>query len=565
MVRTVSIGKQSFERIIQENCFYVDKTGFIRDWWVSGDDVTLITRPRRFGKTLNLDMVKCFFANKYAGRQDLFEGLDIWQEGKYRDLQGSYPVIFLSFANVKKDTYAGTVEVIKRILYKAYQEFAFLSEWDGLTEAERYDLQHLSYHMSDVAAQMLLNNLCDYLHRYYGKKAIVLLDEYDTPMQEAYVYGYWQELVSFTRTFFNSTFKTNPHLERAIMTGITRVSKESLFSDLNNLRVITVTSDTYAQYFGFTEQEVFAALDEYGLSEQKCLVKQWYDGFTFGKTSEIYNPWSIINFLREKKVAAYWVATSSNGLVNQLIRQGSTDVKQDMETLLVGGSIKVKMDEQIVFSALDYSDSAVWSLLLASGYLKAVSVEMKYGAAGPSEIYELTVTNLEVRAMFSSMIFGWFENVATKTNAFVKAMLIGDLEAMNDYMNAVAMQTFNIFDTGKNPSDSHNPENFYHGFVLGLMVDLEDTYHIRSNRESGFGRYDIMLEPKDMAKYPGIVIEFKVFNARREKSLEDTVEIALKQIREKNYAAELISRGVPENNIRQYGFAFRGKEVLIGM
>ena len=565
MARTVSIGTQDFEKMIQRNCFYVDKTGFIKEWWESEDEVTLITRPRRFGKTLNMSMLNCFFSNKYADRGELFEKLEIWKDGKYREIQGTYPVIFMSFAEIKQNNYNDAVEKIKRIICEMCQQFDFLKNWDGLTETEKKNISNISYDMSDVMAQDLIKNMSNYLSRYYGKKVIILLDEYDTPMQEAYVNGYWEELVAFTRSLFNSTFKTNPYLERAIMTGITRVSKESIFSDLNNLEVVTTLTPKYETAFGFTEEEVFRALDEQGLSDKKNDVKIWYDGFRFGSKNDIYNPWSIINCLDKKKIALYWAESSSNGLINSLVQKGSSNIKMMVEELINGSTINVPIDEQIVFSELDYSEDAVWSLMLASGYLKVVSSEELNLIRESDNEYELALTNREILFMFKKMILRWFSPAKSETNEFIKALISGDIESMNEYMNDVALRTFSSFDTGKHTSEKKAPENFFHGFVLGLMVDQSENYIITSNRESGFGRYDIMLEPKDKQtqKYPGIVIEFKVINPRKENSLEETVEAALKQIEEKNYDAELINRGVKEENIHHYGFAFKSKEVLI--
>ena len=562
MAKVISIGNQSFESIREKDNFYVDKTNFIREWWDNDDTVTLITRPRRFGKTLNMSMLECFFSNKYKDRGDLFEGLEIWNDEKYRKLQGTYPVIFLSFAEIKQNNYNDAVEKIKRIICEVCQQFDFLKNWDGLTEIEKKNISNISYNMSDVMAQDLIKNMSNYLSRYYGKKVIILLDEYDTPMQEAYVNGYWEELVAFTRSLFNSTFKTNPYLERAIMTGITRVSKESIFSDLNNLKVITVTSDEYSKCFGFTEDEVFAALDEQGLSSEKEKVKLWYDGFTFGDEKDVYNPWSIINFLDEKKYKTYWADSSSNGLVNELIRTGSAEIKKTMETLIAGGTVEKNIDEQIVFEQLKTNKDAVWSLLLASGYLRVETFRTE-GRLN-KKIYSLKLTNYEVEQMFGTMIERWFGGADVPYNEFINAMLNGDIESMNEYMNRVTRGVISYFDTGKTPSDEE-PERFYHGLVLGLMVEQIDNYILNSNRESGYGRYDIMLEPIDKTneKYPGIVIEFKVINPRKENTLEETVAAALKQIEEKNYDAELVKRGVKEENIHHYGFAFRGKEVLI--
>ena len=566
MAKVISIGNQSFESMRERDNFYVDKTSFIKEWWENEDIVTLITRPRRFGKTLNMNMLECFFSNKYKDRGDLFEGLDIWKEEKYCKLQGTYPVIFLSFADVKQNNYEETIQKIKKIIFDIYQKYDFLKDWEGLTDKEKTAFRNIDCVMSDIVAQGAIKDLSDYLSRYYGKKVIILLDEYDTPMQEAYVSGYWKELVAFTRSLFNATFKTNPYLERAIMTGITRVSKESIFSDLNNLVVVTTTSNQYETAFGFTEEEVFNAIDEQGLSEKKQEVKSWYDGFTFGDSMDIYNPWSIINYLKYKKFTTYWADSSSNGLINNLIQKGSPYIKTMLETLIRGEKINVIIDEQIVFSELDYSEDAVWSLMLASGYLKVISSEELNLVRESENEYELAITNREILFMFRKMILRWFTPAKRETNEFIKALINGDVESMNAYMNDVALQTFSSFDSGKKESDKRAPENFYHGFVLGLMVDQTENYIITSNRESGYGRYDIMLEPIDKSNENllCIVIEFKVINPKKEKTLEETVEAALNQIEDKGYDAELVKRGVKKENIHHYGFAFKGKNVLIG-
>ena len=565
MAKVISIGNQSFESMRERDNFYVDKTSFIKEWWENEDIVTLITRPRRFGKTLNMNMLECFFSNKYKDRGDLFEGLDIWKEEKYCKLQGTYPVIFLSFADVKQNNYEETIQKIKKIIFDIYQKYDFLKDWEGLTDKEKTAFRNIDCVMSDIVAQGAIKDLSDYLSRYYGKKVIILLDEYDTPMQEAYVSGYWEELVAFTRSLFNATFKTNPYLERAIMTGITRVSKESIFSDLNNLVVVTTTSNQYETAFGFTEEEVFNALDEQGLSDKKQEVKSWYDGFTFGDSRDIYNPWSIINYLKYKKFTTYWADSSSNGLINNLIQKGSPYIKTMLETLIRGEKINVIIDEQIVFSELDYSEDAVWSLMLASGYLKVISSEELNLIRESDNEYELAITNREILFMFRKMILRWFTPAKRETNEFIKALINGDVESMNAYMNKVTLKTISYFDSGNSPSDEE-PERFFHGLVLGLMVDQTENYIITSNRESGYGRYDIMLEPIDKSNenLPCIVIEFKVINPKKEKTLEETVEAALKQIEDKGYDEELVKRGVKRENIHHYGFAFKGKNVLIG-
>ncbi len=564
MARTVGIGIQDFGKIIENGYFYVDKTPFIKEWWESGDEVTLITRPRRFGKTLTMSMTEKFFSVKYAGRGDLFEGLAIWQEEKFRALQGTYPVISLSFANIKETTYQNTRGKICQMLAELYASCEFLLDGNTMAENDRVFFKSVSVEMDDVTATLAIHYLSKYLSDYYGKKVIILLDEYDTPMQEAYVHGYWEELVAFTRSMFNAAFKTNPWLERAIMTGITRVSKESIFSDLNNIEVITTTACKYETAFGFTEKEVFEALDEFGMGGEKQRVKWWYDGFIFGESRDIYNPWSILNLLDKGKFTTYWANTSSNSLVGKLLREGSRDVKESFEGLLKGEHFWCPIDEQIVYNQLDDNEYAIWSLLVASGYLKILDYE-KYEVddfVGEPK-YELTLTNHEVEIMFKNMIRNWFAKDVSNYNAFIKALLSNDLEAMNEYMNQIAYKTFSYFDTGKRTSEKAEPERFYHGFVLGLMVDLADRYAITSNRESGFGRYDIMLEPKKEG-LDAVIIEFKVFNARRDSTLADTVQSALSQIEEKQYEQTLVAKGIPEERIRKYGFAFEGKEVLIG-
>ncbi len=594
MKKTVGIGYQDFSMLREQNLFYIDKTDFIREWWENRDQVTLITRPRRFGKTLTMSMTEQFFSVDYAGRSDLFEGLSIWEKEEYRKLQGTYPVISLSFANVKENKWEIVRRKINEILMDLYNKNIFLKESGKLTEKEKEFFDRVSPDMDESTASLTLHRLSEYLYRYYGKKTIILLDEYDTPMQEAYVNGYWEELVSFTRSLFNSTFKTNPYIERGLMIGIllkpeldapsplgskkprqadevgfpaklekTSLSSQcqSIFSDLNNLEVVTSTSVKYMEVFGFTEAEVFAVLDEYGIPEQKENIKHWYDGFTFGNRRDIYNPWSVINFLDKRKFAPYWANTSSNSLAGKLIREGNSDIKITMEDLLKGGSLCTEIDEQIVFNQLDQNQSAIWSFLLASGYLKVEKYSVDKVTEHP--VYELKLTNREVKFMFEGMIQNWFSNYTSYYNDFIKALLLNDVDAMNEYMNRVAFYTFSFFDSGKRPSEFIEPERFYHGFVLGLMVDLAGRYEITSNRESGFGRYDIALNPQK-PEDDAYIIEFKVHNPRKEKTLEETLQAALKQIEDKKYETALIHQGIPADKIRKYGFAFQGKTVLIG-
>ncbi len=560
----VSLGAQQFDRLRERGGLYVDKTAFIQEWWESGADVTLITRPRRFGKTLNMSMLECFFSNQYAGRGDLFEGLEIWKNEKYRQLQGTYPVIFFSFAGVKAGNMKDMKAMVKIVIANLYGRYREILKSDKFDENDREAFRAVNEKMEDVKAQTAINMLCLFLQKYYEKEVLVLLDEYDTPMQEAWIGGYWEEAAGFFRSFFDNTFKTNSCLYHGIITGITRISKESIFSDLNNLNVVTTTSEEYAVSFGFTEEEVFGILERVGLGEEKEQVKHWYDGFIFGSHTDIYNPWSIVSFIDNGgEYDTYWADTSGNGLVNSLIRQGNVAVKSAMEDLLAGRTLTTELNEQIVFNQLDGSTGAVWSLLLATGYLKVVKLE-RVGER-KKKVYTLSLTNMEVSSMFEDMVKGWFGgSTETAYNNFIKALLINDVDAMNEFMNKIALHSFSSFDIAKNVSDDDAPERFYHGFVLGLMVELDGRFQITSNRESGFGCYDIMLIPKDREKVCAYIIEFKVHKPLKEKDLAKTVENALNQIEEKFYEAKLIADGFAPENIRKYGFAFKGKECLIG-
>jgi len=564
MKKEVSIGNQNFEDMRINGDFYIDKTEFIREWWKKRDTVTLITRPRRFGKTLNMSMLNCFFSNKFVNRGDLFEGLNVWEDADMRAQQGKWPVIFLSFAGIKGKTYEDTIVQMKKILTKLFIDFPELYRYEGFEKNERLALEGICEEMSDTDAALSVNLLSGLLRKIYGKKVLIFLDEYDTPLQEAYINGYWDELVGFTRTMFNNAFKTNLALERGMMTGITRVSKESIFSDMNNLKVFTTTSGKYATCFGFTEEEVFYALDEQGFTEKdKQDVKRWYDGFTFGPMTDMYNPWSITNFLDDKKLDVYWANTSSNGLIGKLLRTGRPDIKKLFEELMKGEAIRVLVDEQIIFNQLDTNPAAVWSLLLASGYLKVVHTTSfrEPDAYLSAQIYTLELTNYEVYRMFNGLIQLWFAQAGGLSD-FTKAMLQGDPETMEEYLGDIMLTCMSSFDGGMTPSEKV-PESFYHGLVLGLLVEQNSQYEIRSNRESGYGRYDVMMIPRE-DDLPAVILEFKLFSSKRgEKTLEDTATNALKQIEEKKYDMELLDQGIPVERILKYGLAFRGKECLI--
>lgn len=546
LLPAIGIGYQNFAILIEKGLFYIDKTEIIKEWWESGPQVTAIMRPRRFGKTLTLSMLENFFSNQYA-QSRLFRSFKIWSYPEYRQLQGKFPVIQLSFAGQKAQTLEKAQQSLRMLFSELYRQHQYLLESSALTKVQKQYFKAILEGDSSSLLEQSVHELSSMLKSHFGVKPLIFLDEYDTPMQEAYLGGYWEELAGFMRDFFNASFKTNPYFEKALMTGITRISKESIFSDLNNIELVTTSSDAYATAFGFTEQEVFAAMDLYGY-DNKSEVKSWYDGFTFGKYKEIYNPWSITNFLHTGKLQAYWVNSSSNSLINQLIYEGSNSIKQSVEKLITGGTIETFIDEQVYFGQLPANERAIWSLLLATGYLKIIKADYELLR------YTLALTNKEVQLMLERMISGWFANGYHGCNGFVRALLENNLGDMQDYLEVTMLDTVSYFDAAK------NPEAFYHGLVLGMILELKGKYLIRSNRESGFGRYDIVLEPvhRGQAAY---ILEFKV--CREENKLQDTATSALEQIRKQRYAQELIAQGQAESNIYCYGLAFYGKRVHI--
>ncbi|MBQ9536363.1 MAG: AAA family ATPase [Desulfovibrionaceae bacterium] len=550
MERVITTGEQNFSYLREHNYFYIDKTNFIKEWWLGGDRATLITRPRRFGKTLMLDTVKTFFSPEFAGRSDLFAGLEIWQDEELRKLQGTIPVIFLSFARINDDKYSDIIYRIKANLASIYGSFSSLIDVNAIPQSEKELFTSVHVSMSDAVAQDSLHYLCKFVTIQRKIKPIILLDEYDTPLHAAWMNKYWDQLVNFMRGFFNATFKDNPWIDRCLISGITQVAQESIFSDLNNLEVATITSELYTDCFGFTESEVFAAMDEYGLNAKEK-VKQWYDGYIFGEQREIYNPWSIIKYLKRGKFDNYWANTSSNALVGELIAHGNIQIKKDIEILLQGQSIFTKLDEHIVFSQLYKNNQTVWSLLLAAGYVKPISYIQE------KDLYEIILTNLEAKITIETKIAEWFSDVSMNQNEFNIALLNNNLDDMNESMTNIVENVFSYFDTGKNQA-----ENFYHAFILGLIINMKDRYTIRSNRQSGLGRYDICMFPKHQDD-KGIVIEFKVNKNKQEKDLQATCTNALQQIKEKKYINELLSHNVKRNNIYIYGFAFNKQEVLI--
>ena len=570
MARTISIGAQGFEDLRANGDFYVDKTGFVRDWWCSRDAVTLVCRPRRFGKTLNLDTVRCFLSREFAGRgEELFGGLDVWEGGTdgqretMRALQGTVPVVALSFANVKQRTWEDCLAMMRQIIRVAADAHAYLAESPAVPEADRAFLARVSDDMDEVTAVTCVQQLCSMLRRHWGVAPVVLLDEYDAPMESAWVGGFWDEASGFMRSLMNSTFKTNPALGRGLITDVTRVSRESIFSDLNNLEVLTVSSGKYQTSFGFTQDEMDSALGEYGLAGRRDEVREWYDGFTFGGVGHVYNPWSVTKFLESGgEFRPWWANTSGNGLVSEVVRAGGAALKADFEELMRGGTVRKVVDEEVVFSELRRRPNAAWALLLAAGYLTSPGPVPEFPTMTPRP---LVLTNLEVRESFDRMLEGWFADAEDDWDELARALLAGDARMATRCLREVTLYCMSSFDGARRPA-KREPERFYHGLVLGLLAHLRGRWSVESNRESGWGRYDVALVPTDGAEGsdPAVIMEFKVFDPEEERTLADTVARAREQIEEKAYVAGLVARGIAPERIRTLGIAFRGKEALVG-
>lgn len=565
MARTISIGAQGYEDLRTNGYFYVDKTSFVREWWKSADVVTLVCRPRRFGKTLNLDTVRCFFSTDYAGRgEELFGGLNVWEDPDMRALQGMVPVLYVSLARVKQSNFADMLKRIERLLMAAVREHAYLRAWGGLTDEDRTALDAVKEGMGAETCANVPNMLCGLLHRYWGVKPVVLIDEYVAPMERAWTGDYWDDASDFMRDLMNSTFKTNPALGRGLITGVTRVSRESIFSDLNNPEIVTTSSRKYRTSFGFTQEEVNDALEEYDLADMRDEVCRWYDGFTFGGQESIYNPWSVTKLLESGGTFdAYWANTSGNSLVSKTVRKQGAGFKADFEELMRGGEVAKIIDEQVVFSELRTRPNAVWALLLAAGYVTSPGSVPHDMVHTPRR---LRLTNLEVEATFDRMVQGWFNEAEENWDGLASALMAGDARTATRALAEVTRYCMSSFDGGRQPAESQ-PERFYHGLVLGMLASLRERWSVESNRESGFGRYDVALVPVDGARGtdPAVVIEFKVFDSDDEQELSDTCARALQQIEEKDYVAGLIARGIAVERILTYGIAFRGKEVLVAL
>ncbi len=555
----VGLGYQDFGDFTCGQQFYVDKTHFISEWIEKGAKITLITRPRRFGKTTLLSTVRMFFDPRYKEHPEYFSELRVWQDEKSRSMFGSTPVISTSFGSCKGIDYKQSVRGMMTQLGSMYGQHEYLLDSPRLSEEDKRLFQKTreAFFYNDMNyIERSINNLCGMLYKHFGVKPIVLIDEYDTPLIEAYTDGYWEEMITTCRQLFHNTLKENEYLGRAIITGVTKVSKNSLFSDLNNLQVATVTDDIYSDCCGFTEQEVKDALKCQNIDDMKE-VKEMYDGFIIGHQKDIYNPWSIVNYLRERQLVSYWILTSSNKLIGDIIRRHPFEKKYEIEELMEGKPVHKVINENITFQFLDGDENSLWSLLLSVGYIKAENVVKN------NELTEcdVSVTNKEVMAMFRTEIVAMFANGNIAYEEFTRALTKHRTDDLIGIMEDITESSMSYFDGGAN-TGNRVPENFYHGLVLGLIVSMRKEYRIVSNRESGKGRYDIAIYPFDRKK-DAYILEFKVFNERKEKTIQQTAENALKQIQDKNYEADLLAYGIPKEHIYKLGFGFSGKKVWV--
>lgn len=555
----VGLGYQNFLDFVCGKRFYVDKTHFIPEWLASDARITLITRPRRFGKSMLLSTVRTFFDPMYADHPEYFKKLQVWKDKDCRRLFGTIPVISVSFGSCKGNHFEQAMRGVTLGLYNMYIQHEYLRESPKLSEEEKAEYRRIVASFSEQRTEYVevsVQKLCELMYKHYGVFPIILMDEYDTPLLEAYTDGYWDETINTFRQLFHTTFKENDFFYRAIITGGTRISKNSLFSDLINLEVDTVTCDAYSDCFGFTEQEVMDAFKCQDIDTIRD-VKAMYDGFTIGRHQAIYNPWSICNYMRQRELIGYWVNTSSNKLVGDIIRRHPVESKYEIERLMAGEKVHKRINEGITFQYLEGDENSLWSLLLAVGYIKAENIVRSVEGIE----CDVSVTNREVMAMFKTEILGMFHNGWSAYGRFAEALLAHKMELMNEYLQTITYTSISYFDVADGPKE-RTPENFYHGLVLGLIVSLRDRYRIVSNRESGRGRYDIAMYPLQ-ENTDAFIMEFKVQDRKKETDLEQTAKNALQQIVDKNYEADLLAAGVPEERIYKLGFAFAGKDVLV--
>lgn len=553
MARPLPIGISDFKKVIEEGYAYIDKTLLIQELIEDGTNVALIPRLRRFGKTLNLSMLRYYFEKTSSDTSHLFSSLNIWKNPKYRELQGQFPVIFISLKDLKHSSWEQTLASFRQLISKEFDRHNYLNDEAFLSPSEKERYNKILFMEGDQSSyEDSIRFLSELLHRYHSIRAILLIDEYDTPAHSAYMGGFYNELISFLRNWLSASLKDNSSLERGVLTGILRIAKESIFSGLNNIFTFTILNETFQDKFGLLEPEVKSLLEEYDLLDQLPQIREWYDGYRIGSCEGIYNPWSVLSCIREKgRLAPYWVNTSDNALMKQLIASGSDDLKADIEDLLKNQVIEKNIEDGIIFTDLERSPESVWTLLLFSGYLSLTETP-SYGKP-----CKLRIPNVEVAELYRSTILDWFKNSIhlSKYNLLLKSLISGDIDTFSRIFGDFMVSSVSIFDTSP-----EEPEKIYHAFVLGMLLGLKDSHEVKSNRESGYGRYDVMLIPKNKNEL-GIIMEFKKITSYDQMNPEEAAASALKQIEEKNYRQDLIDRGICK--ILYLGLAFKGKQCCI--
>ena len=549
----VGIGVSDFKALRVRENYFIDKSLFIKNIINNQSGVILITRPRRFGKTLNMSMLKYYFDCKTTDNEELFRGLKIMEQGeKYTSKLGYYPVIYITLKDVQDTNYENMILNMKTAILEMYQEHMYLLNSDKIYEFEKEKIKEILYtRENEVDLKNSVKELSKYLNRHYGKPVMLLVDEYDVPLQNAYVEGYYEEAIKFFKTFYGVTFKDNQYLEKTVLTGVSRVAKESIFSGANNFKVFTVLEDGFSSDFGITTEEMKKVVKDFKIEEEQEEIRKWYDGYTIGNEEGIYNPWSILNYLTDRKLIPYWVNTSSNDLV-KLIFKKSTTVKEKIEKLLKDEAIEIVLDQETVIVGIEENEDNIWGLLVGTGYLKIVET-----IESTERRYKVKIPNFEIKALFQNIVRDWFRNkvIGNDLNSILKDLITLNIEEFEEKFKILVREMFSYMDVGRNTA-----ENFYHAFVLGMLVGLKDSYYVNSNRESGTGRYDIMLEPKDK-KENSFIMEFKVFKEEKEKTIEETIENAKKQITDRRYEENLRERGF--SHITKMVFAFKGKEVAM--
>ena len=545
----IGIGVSDFKSLRLRKNYFIDKTMYIKDIIDNQSGVILVTRPRRFGKTLNMSMLRYFFDCDIKDGKELFEGLKIMeQDQKYTSKLGAYPCIYLTMKDMNVSKFEYIIMQLKTSMMDIYFEKRYLLDSD-IPEGERILFNKiLSGSANDFEIVNSVKTLSKMLSRYHNSPVMLFIDEYDVPLQTAYVEGYYDEAIKFLKSFYVTTFKDNQYLEKTVLTGVSRIAKESIFSGANNFKVFTVLDNEFANDFGITNEEIDKVISDFNVEDDKEEIKKWYDGYRIGNVEGLYNPWSILNYLSDKTLRPYWVNTSSNDLIKLTLKNSMT-VKQKIERLLRDEAIEVPINLETIIVGIENNEDNIWGLMLGTGYLKVAEV-----VDLANSIYKVKIPNYEIKILFQGIIQDWFKNkvVGNDLRSILKDLVELNLDDFERKFRILVREMFSYMDVGENTA-----ENFYHAFVLGMLVGLKDTYYVNSNRESGFGRYDIMLEPKDKSKN-SFIFEFKVADDMKESTIDEVVENAKKQIENKQYESNLQERGF--TNITKMVFAFKGKE-----